>query len=538
MRVRFYVLCRVELSIMRSIGLLILAWWVWSGTAQAYAQTESPPNTPVLFLPVVTSNAPESVSTENAPSGEELPIEEEFAPQTTDWDAELADVADAVQAAALMPSVVATGVVTLTEDHQALGYPDSRKIVRDRRGNLYVAFRRKLNGIYRIFVAHKPATSTQWVLTNAGQPIDQFDPPPSGPQRVPSITIDERDGLHVAWYGIKSGQWEHDRQIFYARSLTQGASWEFQPEIAPIPRHNLCPTTTLWQEHPVIYATIGRTLYLVWEGRDGLDPTPGPCRGRIKLLKSTDRGATWQAVAQPASPVYSVPSLPFVDLSLSRPSLVVSQSGKEVSLLAYATFTTPISDSVASKTAQLVWTRSPDGGVTWQPWAFVHPAPGLDQRDGSLVRDCRDRLYAAWRQGDRSRLEPTQIFFAVFRNGAWSAPEQPAPSPYFQFFPSLRIQECAIPWLTWSETPDPSGWPARESPSTGSAYVTRKARQGWTMPIQMGLAGWALYPSFRSGRFGKSSFIDMVWLETDSSGDCTERNRPICQIVFATLVVK
>src|SRR5215212_3190214 len=78
--------------------------------------------------------------------------------------------------ASAMPAHAATTSVDHTEDGLALGYPDSRKMIRDSRGNLYVAYRKKFKQVsstfYHIFVAKSTNAGATWTVLNNNRPIE------------------------------------------------------------------------------------------------------------------------------------------------------------------------------------------------------------------------------------------------------------------------------------------------------------------------------------------------------------------------------
>jgi len=173
----------------------------------------------------------------------------------------LVNVGGPVQADALNPIPVDS-----ISDPRTTGYPDSRKLVRDSKDNLYFAYRKKGDdGAQHIFVARLLEGDS--TFTNTDEPIETMLVPFT--QRVPSLAIDDDNTLHVVWYGPDANSaGANDRQIRYTRSqqISDGEiTWA--PVIAPAGIitgfAEISPPPTLWQEHPVIFAALNQMLYVV-----------------------------------------------------------------------------------------------------------------------------------------------------------------------------------------------------------------------------------------------------------------------------------
>lgn len=394
-------------------------------------------------------------------------------------------------------------VVDITEDQQTLGYPDSRKLVTDAQGRFYVAYRKKFRQTqasrYHIFVARSSDSGATWTVLNQGRPVESVG---DYTQRVPSLAIDANNVLHLVWYGEDAGSTAPDaRQIKYVRSTDGGASWSPWQNIAPVSGYT---NQTLWQEHPIIYATGNGKLAIAWQGRDATYLTDS----QIKFIQSTDGGVTWSAWRN----INPAPGRYF-----SRPSLVAAPNGSVLYLGAYS--------GTVSTFAQLVWSISTDGGATWSPWSAVSPSD-QDQRHLSLVVDDAGRIYAAWRQRPHGAdaTQPTQIHAAVWANDRWSTPLVVSASPTsYQFFPSLTIGRDGRRWLVWLETTTAAQFPA-DDPGNGTIYyVSQPATETvWSNRTQLRPATTDLYPTF--GWYAKpaqaqqncdqTTGVELLWSET------------------------
>ena len=206
-------------------------------------------------------------------------------------------------------------MVDTTEDYKALGYTDNRKIVRDDENNLYIAYRKKWQGQYRIFIAKSTNQGKRWQVLNGNKAIEAVG---DYTQRVPSFAIgrnaeDDANFLHLVWYGNDQEHPGNERQIKYLRFTTAGKRstddcCELNINIAGYDRQRL------WQEHPAIYVN-GSNVYIVWEGRDSTTT-----KAKIKFVRSSDFGRTWSETIDIA---------PSERITFSRPTLAVAYRGEE-----------------------------------------------------------------------------------------------------------------------------------------------------------------------------------------------------------------
>jgi hypothetical protein len=376
-----------------------------------------------------------------------------------------------------------TSVVDRTEDYETVGFPDQRKIVRDKRGNLYVAYRKKVENVYHIFVARSANGGASWSVLNDNQPIESVG---SYNQRNPAIAIDADDTLHVTWYGNDARHTDNDRQIKYVQSRDGGGTWSQWRNVADVPGYR---GQDRWQEHPAL-STQGTAVTIVWEGFDQSSPQ----EEQIKLTRSTDGGQTW-------TPWQTI--VPSPRDGLSRPTVVTSNDGRRLYVLAYQQH---------NNSRRIVWTRSDDGGTTWTPWGDVAPSTA-DQRHVSLAMDSTGHLHAVWRQ--QFGGDATQIVYATSDGSTWSTPVAVSPSSAFQLFPSIAVSSQNTLHVVWTETPDDVGYP-QDDPKTGQIVgVSRAAGQDWSRPTVINPPGQsAIYASLRWGSVLNNGNIDVIWMDT------------------------
>lgn len=375
-----------------------------------------------------------------------------------------------------------------TQNSKAMGYTDSRKIVRDSQGNLYVAYRKKYKldhqTAYHIFVAKSTDDGQSWQILNQGQPVETVG---DFNQRVPAIAIDHLDGLHVVWYGPDETTANDDEnQIKYVRSTDGGLTWSAWRNLAPVTGYR---GQVLWQEHPTIYIDNANLIYVVWEGRDDWYAQVA----QIKFIRSSDQGLSW------TSWVNVAPS----NHSHSRPALVTS--GQQLYVFAYGN---------RGKLQQILYASSADGGLNWSQWRQVAPT-GQDQRHVAAAVDDTGLIHIVWRQppfGATTAQPQTQIYYATFDGQNWSAPVSVgADVAGGQTFPSIAVAAEGTVWITWVATMAPYDFP-NDAPTSGAVYYRVKSAQGWSNAIRFGGSGNNLYPSLRRNLTAGREAVDVVWL--------------------------
>jgi hypothetical protein len=428
--------------------------------------------------------------------------------------------------------------VDTVTDPQVTGYPDSRKLVRNSRGDLFLAYRKKLeDGTFHPFVARLPYGADRFDNTK----LSIESTPISHTQRVPSIAIDDDDRLHVVWYGAdESSAGVNERQIHYTHAKADSkGTLDWAPVTSPagrIPGYlSISPPPTLWQEHPVIFAAPQGRIYIAWEGKDQ-DNTQ---QAQIKLIRSSDGGESWK-------PWQNIPGEPGV--YYSRPTIVSTIDGATLYVLAYATSQEGV--------AQIVWTHSldqdADPGDRWAPWRYVSDLDGngrsesiQDQRHLSAVVDSRDQLHLVWRQKpeEAATTDKTQIHVATYRpDRGWSTPGLLLANPQrHQSFPTLTIDKDQRLWAAWNESEFLPDFPNEQPVASEIRAAKRPAGSQWraiaTPVISTGQR--ALYPSLRWQRYGSKYGVDLTWAENalDDPGNtsCLEGKTETCTIYYANL---
>lgn len=473
-----------------------------------WGQSDSEPPTQQLFLPIVVAadTATAQDSDNKLAVVDNIAAPTEYFPEGQDT---ALDPADLVQSSAV--SAFAVNTIDATEDYRALGYPDGRKIVRDSTGKLYVAYRKKVDGVYRIFVAQSSNNGAAWNLLNNGLPVEAVG---KYNQRVPALAIDNQDRLHLVWYGNDAGNTNatnnsNEREIKYTRSVVTSTGLQWEPWRNLYDGAAYTSTKTLWQEHPAIYAN-GSNIYTVWESNES-------SRAHIKFQRSTDYGVTWRS-----SPVLVSPSS---TVGFSRPTLLVSyfRDIRYLYLFAYGS---------QAGLGQIYWSRSSDNGETWLAWQAV-AAGDTDQRHVSVARDSKERLHLVWRQVASGR---TVIRYRVYDpalkkgQGNWVASPSTIASVTQRclYYPSIAISGSDQVWVAWTQSADCGtlGSPTDETddgadnPKEGQIFFrTKPATSGWSNPTALTTSGKHLYATLRrvNSPAGAGGNVDVVWLDVTNS---------------------
>jgi hypothetical protein len=468
--------------------------------------SESPTNH--LFLPLVI-DARAAAAQESDANGDELDniaAPTEYFPEEPET---AFDPTDLVQSSAV--STVTVSTIDATEDYRALGYPDGRKIVRDSSGKRYVAYRKKVDGAYRIFVSQSSDNGATWSVSNNGKPVEEVG---KYNQRVPALAIDNQDRLHLVWYGNDADNTNvtnnsNEREIKYTRSISTATGLQWEPWRNLYDGAAYTTTKMLWQEHPAIYAN-GSNIYTVWESNE-------TSRAHIKFQRSTDYGVTWRS-----SPVVVRPS---TTVGFSRPTLLVSyfREIRYLYLFAYGS---------QNGIAQIYWSRSGDNGDTWSAWQTV-AAGSTDQRHVSVARDSQGRLHLVWRQVANGRtILRYRVYDPALRKGQGNWVASPATiasvARHCLFYPSIAINGSDQVWVAWTQSTDCSslGSPHDETddtadnPKEGQIFFSMKpTTSGWSAPQALTTSGKHLYASLRrvNNPAGAGGNVDVVWLDMTNS---------------------
>jgi hypothetical protein len=285
-------------------------------------------------------------------------------------------------------------------------------------------------------------------------------------QRVPSITVDNDDVVHVVWYGSDEKDQPNNRQIKYSKSMNGGGNWTVWKNISVVDGYN---RKDYWQEHPYVLSGLSKDLFVVWEGKDEKNKNQ-----QIKFAKSTDEGESW-------SDWKNVKESP--DNTQSRPTLVQNKDG-QLFLFAYSS----LGDQ--NKKQQIILSRSLDNGDSWSDWEKISDSES-DSRHVSAVFDNAGVLNLAWRS--QKIGNPSMISFRALKNEVWSDIKTVSNSQRYQFFPSIGVDEAGRVNVTWMETESASNLPT-ENPSGGRIFKAILDSDVFSPPMEISLGVSNLYP--------------------------------------------
>ncbi len=386
-------------------------------------------------------------------------------------------------------SLVGSWAVDSSEDYRALGYAGQRKIVADGEGGFYLAYRKKFNGKYQIFVARGKIKEGEYIFEENQQPIAEVSG--ADDQRVPSMTIDSEGVLHVVWYGVDQGKNNNERQIKYSQSKDRGQTWSAWKNIAFVSGY--IGQGEYWQEHPFILARDGK-LWVVWEGRDSLN-----LKQQIKSTVSYNDGETWEAWKNVKE---TKPN------TQSRPTLL-TRDGRELHLLMYSSW------GNASGLQQIQHSFSTDGGENWSEWLNISD-PEKDSRHLSACLTQNGKIYTAWRSYDLA-TNKSQLEYSFLIGRSWRNPTPVAASANNQFFPSIScLSEGEDFYLSWMENSDASLLP-REEPLSGTVFFSHFNGQGFSGAQKVNEGSDGHYPNLPE-TVEKNSSIPIFYGEKQTDG--------------------
>ncbi len=341
--------------------------------------------------------------------------------------------------------------VDYSEDFKTLGFSGQKKLVEDSQGNVYIAYRKKVNSYYEIFVSKLSKNADNNFQTIYSENVSRFSNKVN--QRVPSISIDSKDNIYLVWYGTDSAKEENNRQIKYSSSQDGGKTWSKLVNVSFVEGFK---KQNLWQEHPDILVGKNDKLFVVWEGKDKENNNQ-----QIKFAKSKD-GSSWTnwKNIQPGAG------------SQSRPTILQDKDGL-IYVFMYS--------RKGQKEHQIWYSTSNDEGETWSKWENISKSNN-DSRHLAAVVDNQNVIHIVWREYNPENKR-TQIRYSQLNGRQWSSSKIISKSGTYQYFPQIGLDKNNKVYVVWWETSKRYEYP-EEDPQEGNLYLSILQDQNFS-PTQL-----------------------------------------------------
>jgi hypothetical protein len=338
-------------------------------------------------------------------------------------------------------------IIDKTNDIRTLGYSGQRKIVGDLSGNFYIAYRKKYGSYFHIFVSElKQYSSEEFILRKLLQPLSIEVGRVT--QRVPSITVDYQNRVHVVWYGSDNFFSPSERQVWYSMSSDGSNIWTPQKELSSVSGYTR--NEIQWQEHPSITIGNANEIFVAWEGKDEVFN-----KQQIKFVRSLDGGVSWSAWKNVGITDNNVQS---------RPTMLFDEQ-KRLHLFMYS------SSKTDSGKPAIQYAYSDDYGDRWSEWLILSDE-SFDARHVSIAMS-NNIIHLVFRS--QTAEGATDIKYMYLTPEGWGTPVTVlAPNAgVWQFFPSVGVTDSNDVCVTWTETESESEYP-NESLESGLGFLACK----------------------------------------------------------------
>lgn len=257
----------------------------------------------------------------------------------------------------------------------------------------------------------------------------------------PSLAITPAGTYGLAWTDQRRG----GSDVFFAYSTNQGRTWSANKLV-----NN--PITTLSHSNPFLLAGAQNTFYLVWQASGG-------GLGYIFFAQSTDGGLTWSL----ATRVHGSAQAP----QRQNPALARLSDG---------TLIAAWDDNRNGQPQIFTSRRSPGAGQGWASDAPLDAASTDDQTHASLAVGAEDVIYLAFQQAVSGT---PGIFFTRSTDGGltWESGKQLNDGTASAIAPQLAVDSTGEPYCAWCEgRGNRDDIYAARSPNGGA---------GWTQPTRV-----------------------------------------------------
>jgi len=420
-------------------------------------------------------------------------------------------------------------------------YPDAvssyRKLVRASNGDYYYVYRKKYGvpAKYRIFVARSQDEGETWHDTIAG-PIESdganCDDAGGTPQAFPTIAVDSKDILHVAWrswrrVGFTQYCWEGLR---YSSAPAPGAQWapssvmpgaypyaggdgeapsmavdswggvhivwggedagfgannqlRYSSRAAESPGFGpyvLLPGGGAEANHYPSLAIDSKDQLQVLYSREGDAVPPNDNLERIAYSSKSAFGGSWSSLADIIDETIN-------DRPQGAPSLAVASNGDLHAVWSGA-------DDETGGQRLVMHARKAAGSLTWDPYTKIQDVPGGGDQDyPSIAVDDTGRLHVVWRGSDTAN-SALNIKYSMF-NGAWSGWTNLTTGSTDRDRPTVRWSGYANNsgglHYTWWDTADGLTWRIKFAKDTSITMPQGFPPSGWTQKWSDGVLGAA-----------------------------------------------
>lgn len=297
-----------------------------------------------------------------------------------------------------------------------------------------------------------------------------------GASGAPTIDVDSRGVVHLAWYDNSPGNWE----ILYAARLPASSTWVSRENVSSNGSFSLVPSLAV--DHSdnvnVAWQDYGGPTRLVWQGTLLYkQQQPGDVFAAPEAISATSGFGGYPAVRDPHLTVDSADNLRLV------------WSGHTAS--GYRILYARRSDTLPVPT----WTRpqviNPGAGTCFNPRAAV---------------DAADRLHVVWQEIIAGAIYADIYYTAQLASGAWAPPVNISRNSGQSIDPWLTIGRDGTLHVVWRDF--------TQDEAQGEVYYARKPLAGeWTTPANLSqTAGDSSGPVLAEDAYG---VVHLVWYDNN-----------------------